>query len=72
MTQENGTSAQPAYLRQKDAAALLSCSAAYLQKLHRLGTGPHRVLLNGTLPVYPLNDLHRWAQGLMERKDANG
>jgi hypothetical protein len=72
MTQENGTIVLPAYLRQRDVAALLSCSVAYLQKLHRLGTGPRRVLLNGTLPVYPVLDLHRWAQEQVEGKAVNG
>jgi len=67
MTRLNAPSAQPAYLRQKDAAGFLSCSVAYLQKLHRSGAGPHRVLLNGTLPVYPITDLHRWAQQQVAR-----
>jgi hypothetical protein len=63
MPRLNVPSAQPAfYLRQKDAAAFLSCSVAYLQKLHKSGAGPDRVLLNGSLLVYPVDALHRWAQ----------
>ncbi len=62
MTRLHAPSAQPAYLRQRDAAAFLSVSVALLQKWHRLGTGPRRVLLGGRVPVYFIPDLHRWAQ----------
>ena len=62
MTRLNAPSARTAYLRKKETAIYLSCSVALLEKWYRLGTGPRRTLLNGTLPVYSIAELDRWAQ----------
>jgi hypothetical protein len=58
----NGINALPPYLRRKDAAAFLTISVSYLDKLTREGRGPICLLLGGKIPVFPVAGLKYWAR----------
>jgi hypothetical protein len=61
----------PAYLRQKQAAALLSMSVQGLLKHHRTGDGPPRIV-KGRAVYYSIKDLNEWMARDREQPVASG
>lgn len=62
MRLNTGINTLPPYMRCKDAAAYLTISVSYLDKLARAARGPSRLLLGGKVPVYPICGLNYWAR----------
>ncbi len=56
----------PAYLRLREAAAYLSVTQQYLNKIERMGQGPRRIK-KGRMTFYAVADLDAWMRAGEER-----